>query len=86
MRYQRLSWSRQDLMDELLLDVSHYESPTDNPEFNELLGRWLGKVAEQTKDRVGEIIETGPDLSGYSQYLEQEESKGTRAGGRTAAA
>ncbi len=67
-----------DLMNKILLDVSHYESPTDNPEFNELLGQWIGKVTQQTQSRVLEIIDAGPDLSRYSSYLEQEEAKGTR--------
>ncbi|HEV2418034.1 MAG TPA: hypothetical protein VGX94_09525 [Terriglobia bacterium] len=67
-----------DLMSEILLDVSHFDSPTQNPEFNELLGRWIGKVAQQTKSRVLEIIEAGPDLSRYSSYLEQEEANGAR--------
>jgi hypothetical protein len=67
------------LMNELLLEATRYKSPTENPEFNELLGRWIGKVTNPTKDSVLEIIETGPDLMRYSNYLEQEESKGTRA-------
>lgn len=67
-----------DVMNEILLDVSHFESPTQNPEFNELLGRWIGKVPQRTKSRVLEIIEAGPDLSRYSFYLEQAEAKGTR--------
>jgi len=68
------------VMDELLLDTSRYESPTENPEFNDLMGRWFsGGINDKTKARILDIIDSGPDLTRYSHFLENQESKGNRA-------
>ena len=72
-----------EIMDQTLSDPSRFENATENPEFNELLGKSFGKLGEKTKERIMAIIDAGPDFSRYSRYLAQEEIEGRRVEAET---
>jgi len=72
-----------EIAEEVLIDPSRYIDATANPEFNELLGKWFGRVGNQTRRLVFELIDAGPDLDRYSQYLEKQEAQGNRAESET---
>jgi hypothetical protein len=69
----------QAVMERLLLDDEQYISATANPEFAELLGRWFAAVSEEAKQKILQIVDAGPDLSRYSNYLAQQEAQGKRS-------
>jgi hypothetical protein len=56
-----------------------YQSATANPEFKQFLSNWISKVPEETRQKVFEIVDSGPDLNRYSRYLGGQEARGLRS-------
>ena len=66
----------QDFRKGILLDPSRYRDATANPEFNELVGLWAKDADDHTRAALLGIVDGGPDLGAYSNYLAQEDEVG----------
>jgi hypothetical protein len=63
----------------LLLRSELYSETTANPEFNQFLSKWAPKVPDEIRREIFATVVSGPDLSRYSRFLEEQESKGARS-------
>jgi hypothetical protein len=64
---------------QLLIKTELYSKTTANPEFNQFLSKWAPRVPERVLAQVLAIADSEPDLSSYSRFLAEQESKGALA-------
>ena len=67
------------LASRLLVRSELYLSTTANPEFNQFLSKWASQVPQEVRKQVFAIVDSGPDLSRYSRFLAEQESRGARS-------
>ena len=58
-----------DFVSRVVLQDSLYENPTGNPEFNDFLSKSAGPLSDDVRERVLAIVDAGPDLGRYSNFL-----------------
>ena len=64
-----------DFVNRVVLQHSHYESPTGNPEFNDFLSKAAGQLSDDVREKVLAIVDAGPDLGRYSTFLSAQKDK-----------
>lgn len=62
-------------VNDLVLKYSFYEHPSGNPEFNAFLSRFALGLPEETRNWLLAIVDAGPNLSKYSNFLDAQGDK-----------
>jgi hypothetical protein len=52
-----------------------YDNPRANPEFNDFIAKIASDLPQETRDRLLEMVDKGPDLSKYSKFLDAQGDK-----------
>jgi hypothetical protein len=58
-----------DLVSSIVLQEALYEDPKANPEFNNFLSKVAGQLSDEARAKVLAIVDAGPDLGRYSNFL-----------------
>lgn len=53
----------------LVAQDSLYEDPRANPEFNDFLSKSAARLSEEVREKILAIVDAGPDLTKYSNFL-----------------
>jgi hypothetical protein len=64
-----------DFVSRVVLQDSLYENSTGNPEFNDFLSKSAGQLSDDVREKIFAIVDAGPDLSRYSNFLSAHEDQ-----------
>ena len=64
-----------DVIDSIVLRKELYENPNGNPEFNNFLSEISVHLSVGTREKVLAIVDEGPDLGKYSNFLDSQGEK-----------